>query len=207
MRSNYHDPNDRPISNVPDSFRNNAPPCVRCRTTRDTLDASNQSHGFGPWRLGARGNCGPCCGGSDAGGPRECYPGVNGGVPIGKKEVGGANARQRFGKIMNVPNRNIQVQTVGERSGLGPCTTMCRSRSYTDGVPGPWSGAYPAAKQCKDCCGGAYASPGARVDLNPNAKKVCKSGTFNTSIEMARGSRGVSNMDKERRCTPGSYGS
>jgi len=117
MRSNYHDPNDRPMNNLPDNYRN-LPECVRCRTTRDTLDGNNQSHGFGSWRLGAPGNCGACCGGAYASpGPRQCYPGIQGGIPIDKQANKIPNMKRNNRR--NLPGRGVGRSFAGQRNPYG----------------------------------------------------------------------------------------
>jgi len=187
MRSNYHDPNDRPMNNLPDNFRN-LPECTRCKTTRDTVDGDGQSHGFGSWRLGAPGNCGPCCGGRNSPGPRVCYPGVQGGIPIDKQANKIANINRRtqsnisYGQARYLPEHGIDVQPVlNSGRNIGDCTQECRSRDYLDnGQPGPWGAPYPSGRNCSDCCNGG------------GVLRTCKPGTFNQAKEaVSRQSKGV----------------
>ena len=101
---------------------------------------------------------------------------------------------QGVGKITTLPRLGIQVQGVNERPGLGPCNSMCRSRRWNNGNPGPWGGAYPSANPpvCGDCCGSA----GGGARLGREAQQVCQKGSHNTAVAMAPGMRGGSRLGR-----------
>ena len=187
------------------SDRQSGNPCTtECRSRRYTNGVP------GPWSgtYPAGKDCSDCCNGvARQGGSRlpqnaqrVCQVGsFNTANELASRQSKGV--AQGVGKITTLPRLGIQVQGVNERPGLGPCTTMCRSRRYTDGVAGPWSGAYPAARQCEDCCGG-----GAR--LSQGAQQVCQKGSHNVSVAMAPGMKVKNSQNDNSRntCAPGSTG-
>ncbi len=179
------------------SDRQSGNPCTtECRSRRYTNGVA------GPWggSYPAGKNCSDCCGGAARQGgsrlpqnaQRVCQVGsFNTANELASRQSKGV--AQGVGKITSLPRLGIQVQGVHERPGIGPCTTMCRSRTVSDGVYSPWSGAYPAASDphCGDCCGSA----GGGARLSRGAKQVCQKGSHNVAVAMAQGMKAQGRMN------------